>query len=540
MKRDLLYLLVALLTMAGLLPGGFPSGSPSSVLAVAPTIWSSDPTINIPIAVTNGDKGQPVIVSDNTGSAIIVWADNRSGNTDIYAQKVNSDGVVQWTVNGLPICTARYIQENPAAISDGSGGAIIVWDDHGSGPWDYGYIYAQRINSSGIVQWAADGIPVCTTGAIVERGTLRVIGDGLGGVIITWRDGRNGNWDIYAQKIDATGNSSWTTNGVAVCTEASNQYFQELTTDGSSGAIVTWQDSRNGPANFDIYAQRIDASGNALWTANGTGICITSSEQIDPELVFDGSGGAIIVWYVPSLTNHRARAQRVNSFGNILWGAGEGVSVFINCSYLNPPKLVSDGSGGAIIVTEDQRNVGGDFDLYVQRINSSGVVQWTEDGIPICTANGWQYSPVMKENGAGGAIIAWEDNRGGNYDIYAQSVNSSGVAQWAINGIRVSIANGNQTSLSMVSDGTNGAIITWQDSRNGTNSDIYVQQVFAAPVVLPGDANGDGLVNAVDITETERIIIGLDVQTPGADANQDGHTNAIDITFVERLIAGLH
>ncbi|MBI2832103.1 MAG: hypothetical protein HYX79_07595 [Chloroflexi bacterium] len=62
----------------------------------------------------------------------------------------------------------------------------------------------------------------------------------------------------------------------------------------------------------------------------------------------------------------------------------------------------------------------------------------------------------------------------------------------------------------------------------------------AAPVIPPpGDANGDNSVNALDITKVERIIAGLDAQTPGADANGDSQFNAIDITKVERIIAGL-
>ncbi|GAG13450.1 unnamed protein product, partial [marine sediment metagenome] len=42
---------------------------------------------------------------------------------------------------------------------------------------------------------------------------------------------------------------------------------------------------------------------------------------------------------------------------------------------------------------------------------------------------------------------------------------------------------------------------------------------FTTADVIPGDANGDGSVNALDITKVERIIAGLDAQTPGADAN---------------------
>jgi len=61
----------------------------------------------------------------------------------------------------------------------------------------------------------------------------------------------------------------------------------------------------------------------------------------------------------------------------------------------------------------------------------------------------------------------------------------------------------------------------------------------AVSTVVPGDANGDGLVNTLDITKVERIIALLDAPTPGADANQDGNINALDITKIERIIAGL-
>ncbi|MBI4286080.1 MAG: hypothetical protein HY670_09340 [Chloroflexi bacterium] len=58
-------------------------------------------------------------------------------------------------------------------------------------------------------------------------------------------------------------------------------------------------------------------------------------------------------------------------------------------------------------------------------------------------------------------------------------------------------------------------------------------------VLLPGDADGDGRLTATDITKVERVIAGLDAETPGADANQDGFLNALDITRTERNIAGL-
>ena len=62
--------------------------------------------------------------------------------------------------------------------------------------------------------------------------------------------------------------------------------------------------------------------------------------------------------------------------------------------------------------------------------------------------------------------------------------------------------------------------------------------VHVSPV-QPGDANGDGEIDTLDVTKIERVIARLDATTPGADANQDGEINAIDETKVERIIAGV-
>jgi hypothetical protein len=44
-----------------------------------------------------------------------------------------------------------------------------------------------------------------------------------------------------------------------VCTAAGNQTVPAITTDGAGGAILGWEDPRNGA--FDVYAQQINAQG---------------------------------------------------------------------------------------------------------------------------------------------------------------------------------------------------------------------------------------------------------------------------------------
>ena len=78
------------------------------------------------------------------------------------------------------------------------------------------------------------------------------------------------------------------------------------------------------------------------------------------------------------------------------------------------------------------------------------------------------------------------------------------------------------------------------DSAGNTTAEVdYASDSFTVQTVAPGDANGDGSVNVLDITRVERAITALDPETPGSDANQDGVLNVLDITRIERMIAGL-
>ena len=270
--------------------------------------WTVD---GVAVCTTEEPQEHPEIVSDGAGGAIITWQDDRSGAADIYAQRVNSNGVVQWTADGIAICTATEAQENPQIVSDGSGGAIITWQDERSG---FSHIYAQGVNSNGVVQWAADGVDMCTgTGAKYHP---EIAGDGSGGAVITWYDGRGATLDIYAQRVNSSGVVQWTADGVAVCTETGNHYDPQIAGDGSGGAVITWQDGR-GVAS-DIYAQRVRPSGIVQWTANGVAVCTEIDAQFDPQIAIDGAGGAIITW-----TDNRCffqndiYAQRVTSGGNV-------------------------------------------------------------------------------------------------------------------------------------------------------------------------------------------------------------------------------
>lgn len=449
----------------------------------ATAAWPTDPNANAWLCIVLGDQVSPTIVSDGAGGAIVAWEDRRSDSGDIYIQRVSADGTRQWK-DDLAICTAVGWQRHPTLTPDGAGGAIVVWWDLRSGNWD---IYAQRVSGDGAAQWAADGAALCT--AIGDQVAPTITLAGADGVAAAWIDFRNGtDYDIYAQLVSADGTVQWSTDGVALCTATGHQQYPTVISDGAGGAIATWGDYRNDASNPDIYAQRISAEGTMQWPADGVALCSATGYQYGvPAIVSDGTGGAIVTWEDGrgGGINFDIYAQRVSDDGTVCWRTN-GVALCTAIGGQQFAAIASDGEGGAIVTWDDFRN---DGDIYAQRISANGVPQWTANGVALCTAVGCQYhdytSPPawIASDGAGGAIVTWTDRRSGygSEDIYAQRISASGVVQWAADGVATGIAEWDQSFSTLVSDGTGGAIVTWQDGRyDDSRYDIYAQRVQAS------------------------------------------------------------
>ncbi len=443
--------------------------------------WSNDATVNTPICTASDEQANTAIVTDGAGGAIIAWSDNRSGNYDIYAQRVNAAGVVQWQANGIAICTAAGSQFSPVLISDNNGGAIITWIDYRNDvSFNNTDIFAQKINAAGQLQWAANGVAVCTNTTNQRSTRMALFGTGA---VFVWSDDRNGstNSDIYAQLINDNGSSAWTANGIPVCNAASYQIDPNLIANGSNAAIISWLDNRSG--NYNVYAQRIDASGIAQWTANGVGVSITAGSKGTARIVSDGSSGAIISWEDTRSGASDVYAQRVNASGTAQWAAN-GIVVSNASNLQSQPELIADQNGGAILFWLDYRN-GTDFsvrDVYAQRIDGSGASLWTANGLAICTAPTSQQWYKLVSDGQNGAFFTWFDNRNGTNDVYVQHVNAAGTALFTNNGSMIGGAANDQQFAVVTTDNAFGAIVAWEDKRNGTANDIYAHRVVNATI----------------------------------------------------------
>jgi len=442
--------------------------------------------MNNPICTASHKQQGPVICSDAHGGAIITWWDTRTDAGDIYAQRIDSLGYIRWRTDGVAICVAQNQQAYPRIIGDGQGGAIIVWDDQRTGTYS-GNIYAQRIDGDGNVRWTANGTlihnPVSYTPAITS--------DGAGGAIIVWRDDRAGSVDvadIYAERIDSSGTSQWSpSTGVPICASSDQQLNPIAVSDDSGGAIIAWTDTR--PTGIpNVYAQRINSWGQVRWTTNGIPIAALSTTSTSPAMIPDGYSGVYIIWRDDRSPTYNSQiyGQHVNARGVIQWVAN-GRPLTAESQNITGYDLAPDVSGGFLISFEMYESYS-DMGIHAQRINSSGNVLWDTSGISLCSSRWDRHNPKMIPDGSAGAIVTWYDDRDldttnymPRYDIYAQRVDSAGLAQWTVNGMPICTASNGQLVPRIISAKSGGAIIAWQDNRvgdqNNTIDDIYAQRI---------------------------------------------------------------
>jgi len=438
----------------------------------ASAAWTRDPSVNLPICIAANAQTKPALASDGTGGAFIAWVDGRNADDDIYVQHVDVHGVPLWTANGSPASGPGAHESNPLVVSDGTGGAILAWYRQSF----YRNVFVGRVNAAGILQWTTQ------ITSNYNQDHLALASDGFGGAVVLWQDARVGGngYDIYAQRVNPSGAAQWGVGGVAVCMAANNQNNPKAVPDGTGGAIIVWGDERRYIFS-DIYAQRMNGAGMPQWTVDGIALAPVSYYRENPAIVADGAGGVVIAWQDERNTGlDDIYVQRLNVSGVAQWTAnGVQLGGAGNDDRQSLPGLVSDGTGGAVVAWQggDGTNPGTGWNVYARRITAVGVPQGSAQ-VALCSVGGDQTGVGIATDGFGGAIVTWNDGRSFPQDVYASRLNSAGAAEWIANGALVSSAPGDQTFPVIASDGRAGAILAWQDYRSGT-IDIYVQRIEA-------------------------------------------------------------
>ncbi len=434
-------------------------------------------------ATFEGGSRPLAIAEDGSGGAITIWADTRGTYESVYAQRLDRDGNCLWAPNGVCLRNNTWFPDKITAASDGRAGAIVVWeDDPGLGVPPQ--VRAQRVDSNGVVRWGPQGIIVAWDTANVWYWPSLVT-DGQGGAIVSWVAETFDTavvCSLYAQRVDSSGVLRWPSGGVLIQSGV-NRAYPATAIDGKNGVLVAWSDNRGGE--YDIYGQRVDSSGALRWGPEGSDICTADSGQFayPGGIASDDAGGGIVTWVDKRNGDYDVYCQRVDSVGLTRWQVDGVPACTTSGSQWEPALVVSNGRKGGIVAWSDERSENC-YDVYVQAVDSLGTPNWLTNGVFVSTMADTSVSIMDLElatvwDSRSGVISIWKDARAGNWDIYCQRVDSSGVLRWGLGALAVCSDPENQDwGPVTVEDSSGGAIIAWGDRRPpGPGASIYAQRV---------------------------------------------------------------
>lgn len=230
----------------------------------------------------------PAIDADNEGNFIVVWkvTTNFFNITNLLGQRFDSQGNPLGK-NFSIISSAFYLQEisAPGIGIDEKGNFVVTWKQEGK-------ITFQRFNREGNPLGENVQLEKSATGNLTNA--PRIGFDSMGHFWIVWDDEREGNFDIYCQQIDTSGNISESDFRVNSDEGNAIQNRPSISVHPKGHCVVVWEDLRNG--NRDIYGQTISANLEVSKTNFKINDDTGNTSQMTPAVDLDDDENFIVIW----------------------------------------------------------------------------------------------------------------------------------------------------------------------------------------------------------------------------------------------------
>ncbi|MCE8539371.1 hypothetical protein KBY27_18095 [Ruegeria pomeroyi] len=332
--------------------------------------------------------------------------------TSIYGNFFASDGTALGTE--FRVNTDRqYTQERPGLTHLSDGGFLVVYASYAdsAGNFPYADIVAQRFDASGAPVGAEYTIQT-TPG--VASGNPDITKLSNGNLVLIWQEGSSDT--LKGKILTPTGGTSGATFTIAAATDTyfihdyESPQVKPLT---GGGFVVTWTED-NGSGK-DVFVRQYDVAGTAVTAAQMVNTT-TANDQRLPDVIPMQDGGYLVAWgsggQEPS--GYNIYAQRYDASGNAVGG-----EVRLNTTTTSDEthiEIVELPDGGyAAAWTRGWVGISYTFDIILQRFDVDGAKVGNEIVVNTATAsNKLSYMSLLND---GTLLIAWKQDG----DIFART-----------------------------------------------------------------------------------------------------------------------
>lgn len=360
-------------------------------------------------------------------------------------------------------------QVNCDVASDAEGNFVIVWEDHRdtiNQPHSQSNIYAQRYSSTG--EPIGGNFLISLDNDFVNHKKPSISMREEGHFVVVWLTSKTSGSYISVQLFNPDG----TRMGELITINDSISIRQiGVSMDAQGDFVILWVNELYNPPwqiAHNLFLKIFSFEGMPLTDK------IRVNEEPDncngrrPSIDHANSGNFVVSWDggYPSYPFVQIFSSNGNRIGN---------NFMIENEYGNNPSI-SMFTNNEFIVTWTNNQ---DYSIYAQLFSADGTPKAPNFLVNDDNTNFNKALPVVTTLNSGNFAIAWQDERNGNSDIYAQTFDNGGNPLGSNILINDDFTSKEQQNPSIATDGVDEIMIAWQDAR-GTwaKRDIFFQKVL--------------------------------------------------------------
>jgi len=142
-------------------------------------------------------------------------------------------------------------------------------------------------------------------------------------------------------------------------------------------------------------------------------------------------GTTYISWFAPSSGgDYSPWIQKIDVLGYTQWASPIQVSSHTSMTWITDYSLAITPDTCALVAFQDIRT--GNNDVFIYKIGQNGAFLWGDDGVQLSNSTDFEVNPVMAVHPDGSVVVAWPRMPNvGDGKVVLQRLNSSGQKTWA-------------------------------------------------------------------------------------------------------------
>ncbi|MBN8727894.1 MAG: hypothetical protein J0H15_09375 [Xanthomonadales bacterium] len=397
--------------------------------------WASDPADNLVLSDVAGST-EPKIAATPDGGFYVSWLDGMGSGYDLRLQRLDAQGNELWAHGGILVLDRDFSFNYDYGLAvDAAGNAWLSLNCCVQGEDEH--IAISKVAPDGTVAWGATGMDVSGTSEGTYNAYVTAAEDDR--VVVAWSSD-NG---VRAQKLDADGTPQWAAGGVLIDDPSGLKLLGGVVADADGNAIVSWNNQPTFTTRILMGQKLASADGGPLWN-DGSGLRIFDEGNLQagyyPPPIADGAGGAVFFDYDLVGVNWVPRVQRVDATGNRLFGAnGTLGTTEAGHDHVGTSATFDPASGDIYLLWTDTwiEDMQDWESVSAQRIDASGQRAWGDTGkLLVPPANATDGTSVVSQLVAlpapDGFIASWVTgaNPGIDQPLRAARLDAAGEFVW--------------------------------------------------------------------------------------------------------------